>query len=76
MGCGWQVNTEEYPFTDYKPNEQSSVHLEAEADKKELPEEPVKEGYIFKGWYVSPGKRICNLLFSSVEFFIMVSASA
>ncbi|GAA6427780.1 InlB B-repeat-containing protein [Dielma fastidiosa] len=50
--AGWQVNTEEYPFTDYKPNEQSSVHLEAEADKKELPEEPVKEGYIFKGWFV------------------------
>lgn len=50
--AGWQVKTEEYPFTDYKPNEQSSVHLEAEADKKELPEEPVKEGYIFKGWFV------------------------
>ncbi len=50
--AGWQVNTEEYPFTDYKPNEQSSVHLEAETDKKELPEEPVKEGYIFKGWFV------------------------
>ena len=50
--AGWQVNTEENPFTDYKPNEQSSVHLEAETDKKELPEEPVKEGYIFKGWFV------------------------
>ena len=33
--AGWQVNTEENPFTDYKPNEQSSVHLEAETDKKE-----------------------------------------
>ena len=50
--AGWQVNTEENPFTDYKPNEQSSVHLEAETDKKELPEEPVKEGYIFKGLFV------------------------